>query len=248
MVLFVLLLFTLVNPCFAAALRVVSEVNYPPFSYLDKKGQPAGFDVDLARALCTIMQRPCEVVLMPFDAVIPAVQSGKADVAISGLAKTPEREKLLYYATPYYRSRTVIIGRAGEYYPKLEPTTFAGKRLVAQAKSAQMDAVVQLFGQNSTILSAKSVGDAVQMLVDGKADIAFADSLTCVSILNSEEGQKLDYVAEPLSVEHVTNVAYITVALGNKKLGDSIAEALQELRVSGVYATINSKYFPFTIY
>ncbi len=39
----------------ADKVRIGTEGAYPPFNMIDKAGKPAGFDVDIAKALCTKM-------------------------------------------------------------------------------------------------------------------------------------------------------------------------------------------------
>lgn len=50
-----------VQPTHAELLRVATEGNYAPFSYVDDSGQLTGFDVEIAQALCQQMQVQCQV-------------------------------------------------------------------------------------------------------------------------------------------------------------------------------------------
>jgi polar amino acid transport system substrate-binding protein len=46
---------------------------------------------------------------MDFNNVLASVESGKADIAISGISATPERQKAYDFSTPYYTAKNVMI-------------------------------------------------------------------------------------------------------------------------------------------
>ena len=46
---------------------------------------------------------------MSFDNVLANVQSGKADIAISGISATEERQKIFDFSDTYYESETVLV-------------------------------------------------------------------------------------------------------------------------------------------
>ncbi len=65
---------TVAAPTFAQdALRIGVEGAYPPFSYKEADGTLAGFDIEIAGALCAEMKRECELVEQEWDGMIPAL-------------------------------------------------------------------------------------------------------------------------------------------------------------------------------
>ena len=80
----------------AAAAEKISfgvSATYPPFESMDANNQIAGFDIDLANALCKQMQAECTFTNHAFDSLIPALKFKKYDAVISGMDITPERSK-----------------------------------------------------------------------------------------------------------------------------------------------------------
>lgn len=229
------------------SLRVAVEDNYFPFSIKRADGSQSGFDVDISMALCAQMQRDCQIIPLPFKDIISAIQAGSVDMVVAGLAKNAEREKHLLYVSPYYRSRTALVGMAGQFYTSVDAQSMQGKRLAVQDGSVQHNFVNSL--GDSVIISAQpTVDDALQAVRDGKADIVFADSLACMALLIDDEGQSLEYVAEPLDIAHESSTAYIAVRIHDTQLAEQVRIALEQLHNNDEFNTITQKYFPFSIY
>ena len=65
-------------------------MTYPPFEYKTPSGEPTGVDVDLAQALAAELGRELKLESLPFEGLIPSLQSGKIDLAISGMTATAD--------------------------------------------------------------------------------------------------------------------------------------------------------------
>ena len=75
-------------------LVVAVSPDYPPFEFktlVDGKDQVVGSDIKLAQAIANELGVKLEVTTMSFDNVLSSLQSGKADLAISGISVTDER-------------------------------------------------------------------------------------------------------------------------------------------------------------
>lgn len=90
-------------------LKVGIEPNLKPFVYLDEKGQAAGFDVDVANLVCEKIGKTCEFVVMSWDGLIPALQSRKIDAVISGMSITAQREQVVGFTRPYYKTPSQLL-------------------------------------------------------------------------------------------------------------------------------------------
>jgi ABC-type amino acid transport substrate-binding protein len=51
-------------------LRIGTEAAYKPFAWVLPSGELTGFDIDVARALCTEMGVECEIINQAFDGLI----------------------------------------------------------------------------------------------------------------------------------------------------------------------------------
>src|SRR5271165_3537592 len=70
------------------SIRFLTELDYPPFDYAGTDGNPAGFNVDLARLLCTEINTTCTVQARRFDLLLDALndKSGGGDAVIASIA------------------------------------------------------------------------------------------------------------------------------------------------------------------
>ena len=99
-----------------AVLRFSTNAAFEPFEYYDN-GKIVGIDIDVARAICDVLNMKCEIVDMEFDAVITSVQTGKADAGIAGITVTPERKKNINFTDSYTDVRQVVIVNGGSVAP-----------------------------------------------------------------------------------------------------------------------------------
>ena len=73
------------------SLKMITEATFPPYEFL--RGQEiAGIDVEICRAVAKKLNRPFKAETVDFDSVIPAVISGKADLAAAGITVTEDRK------------------------------------------------------------------------------------------------------------------------------------------------------------
>ncbi|BFV60859.1 ABC transporter substrate-binding protein [Kitasatospora sp. CMC57] len=76
----------------AGVLKIASDLNYPPVDFKAGDGSPTGVDPDLAAALGAYLGLRVQFVDLPFAEVLPAVQDGKADLAMSAVIDTRRRQ------------------------------------------------------------------------------------------------------------------------------------------------------------
>ena len=91
-----------------ATLRVVTDATFPPMEFV-KDGQRTGFDIDLVEALGRAMGRKIEWIDIDFKGLIPALQSGRADMAVSAIYITDERRKVVDFSDAYYAGGLVVL-------------------------------------------------------------------------------------------------------------------------------------------
>ena len=89
---------------------VGGEIGYPPYSFLDKKGDPTGFQVELTRAIARTMGMNVEIRITPWPETRKALENGTIDI-IPGMFYSEERAKIYDFSPPFSIVSTAICAR-----------------------------------------------------------------------------------------------------------------------------------------
>lgn len=81
-------------------LKMGTSAIYEPYSFISN-GKYTGLDIELSQIIGRLLHKKIEIVDMSFEALIPALQAGKIDFALSNFTVTEERKKLISYSEPY---------------------------------------------------------------------------------------------------------------------------------------------------
>jgi len=93
-------------------LRVATYPAMPPFNFICS-GQPSGLEPALLTEWANRRNWQLEYLIMDFAAQIPAVQTGKADMAMGAISMTEERQKQVLFSDGYIDSHIVLITKKG---------------------------------------------------------------------------------------------------------------------------------------
>ena len=88
----------------AAEIVVGANIGNVPWEFQDAQGRFVGFELDLAREIGSRLDRPVEIVNIPFNGLFSAVQSGRIDIAVSSITITEKRLASVAFTQPYYDS------------------------------------------------------------------------------------------------------------------------------------------------
>ena len=93
-------------------LVVATNAEFPPYEYVND-GKIVGIDMDIMQAVCDELGFDMEIENMAFDSILPAIQSGKADVGAAGMTVTEDRKQNVDFSDSYTTSKQVIIINKG---------------------------------------------------------------------------------------------------------------------------------------
>ena len=100
-----LALLLLTSTCSALAatgLKVGMSADYPPLHFR-QDDRVVGIEADSAKAVGEIIGRTAQIIVMPFDQLIPSLEAGQIDVIMSGMSVTAERSGRVTFTDPYLR-------------------------------------------------------------------------------------------------------------------------------------------------
>ena len=110
-------------------IRFLTETDYPPFNFTGADGNPAGFNVDLARALCDEIKVTCTIQMRRFETLVDAITSNRGDAIIASLAVTPQLRARLDFTDPYYRAPARFVSRRDAVMSEVRPEYLEGKKV-----------------------------------------------------------------------------------------------------------------------
>jgi polar amino acid transport system substrate-binding protein len=160
-----LALLALASPALAEPLRIGAEPEYVPYMLQEADGTWTGFDRQMGDEICLRGGFECEWVMMPFDALIGAIQAGQIDIAIAGMANAPERQQFVDF-TRAYRPESPNFGAFAGLQPALiieGLLTGVQAGTVHEGYLADSDQPFVTFPDTATLLSALRAGE-VQLI------------------------------------------------------------------------------------
>ncbi len=215
---------------------VSGDDNYPPFAFLDQDGAPAGFMLDLTRAVAQAMEMDLEIRLDPWPVVREQLIQGDIDV-IQGMLYSPGRDATHDFSPPVAVIHYVAVVRKGEVDPPRDLADLAGMRLVVQRGDIMHDYVVDhgLEGQAAVV---DSLRDVLRELARGRHEVALLPRLSAMYWIEKDGWNNL------LVGRHSLFSAGFCYAVlkGRDDLLALFSEGLQVLRDNNEYRRIYEKW------
>ncbi len=224
-------------------LKVAIDPTYEPFTFKTADGQPTGFDVDIANALCEQIKRKCEFVEQVWDGMIPGLNAKKYDVIISSMSATDERKQEIDFTDKYYQTPSRIVLKKGTKFTDL--ASLKGKKIGVLKGSTQEKYAVDTLKPLGVVVNSYEAQDQVYLdIKSGRLDGTVADFLEVTGgFLSKPEGAKYEFVGPVLSDVKYFAGAAVALRKGEDKLKGELNEAIKTIRANGTYKTLNDKYF-----
>jgi polar amino acid transport system substrate-binding protein len=238
-----LALSTFIAPVLADTLVVGLSPDYEPLVF-SKDGALVGIEPDNAREVAAALDMQLRFVELPFDELIPALNSNKIDVVMSGLSITQARKQQVDYVEPFMQVGQMAIIRASDMsrfgYPRaiyrpgvrvgVEPGT-TGAQFVSESMS---EAAVSEFSRPQQAFAA---------LRGNTIDVYIHDAPTSWRMANSDENSDLFSLYRLLTKEQLA----WAVRKGNNKLLQQLNQARARLERDGRLRAIQDFWIPVRV-
>lgn len=212
-------------------LVMATNAYFEPYEY-HEGDQIVGIDVEMAEAVAAKLGMELKVEDMEFDSIIPAVNSGKADMGVAGMTITEDRLVNVNFSSPYTTATQVIIVQEGSEIAGADD--LEGKKI-----GVQLGTTGDIYAsdvEGAEIEQYNKGMDAVQALTTGKIDAVIIDNEPAKQFVSKAEGLKI------LDEEFVTEEYAIAIAKDNEELLEKVNAALEELIADGTIQSIIDKY------
>lgn len=232
-----------------AALRFVTEADFPPFNYADEDGTLTGFNVDMARSICQELSAACDIQVRPWGELLPTLKRGEADAVIASHATTPRLVSEFDVSDRYYHTPARFVVRRGTAGLVITPEGLEGKRIAVVRGSAH-EAYLRAFFTLSAIEAHPNAEVARDAIVTGSADLLFDDGLGLVFWLNGLASKACCQFIGGAFIEprFFSDGVGIVVNRDDGLLRNQLNIALKRLRDSGRQEELLLRYFPIRAY
>lgn len=211
-------------------IKMITEATFPPYEFL--RGQEiVGIDAEICKAVAEKLGKKFSAETVDFDSVIPAVISGKADLAAAGITVTEDRKKNVDFSVPYVKTGIVVI------YKKSNPFTsvdqLKGKRIGVQGGTTSETFVLEQLKQEPE--RTKSPAEACASLKAGRCDFVIADIDPAKNCVKGESDLALS--------DFITSEEYaIAIKKGRPELLATVNAVIAELKANGKLAEWIEQY------
>lgn len=232
-------------------IRFGSDATYPPFESTSPNGDIVGFDIDVAKAMCEVMQAKCTFTNQDWDGIIPALIAKKYDVIASAMSVTPERKKAVLFTKMIWATPNLFVAKADGQINNTSAESLKGVDVGVQQGTVQ-DHYLTKHYSGTNIKRYKTVEDAIADLGTGRLKLVFADGGVVTHLVDDEANKGYKIAGDPIQNSADADILGAGTAFAvrpeDKALADELNKAFETVRANGTYKKIADKYFKFDVY
>ena len=200
----------------------------------ERDGKPAGFNVDIMRAIADLGGYQPEFRFLDWTNVLESVRNRTIDIMFA--MRTSDREKIYLFGTPFLEISVRIFVREDVFgisgLPDLENRTVA----VVRGFACQ-DALIES-GLDFRIVPVETVAQALDLLANGDV-FAFVGQYHLAKYALQQKARQVKTIGDPLQTTPFGIAMHREQQNGISRLD----RALEELKKTGEYAKIHEKWY-----
>lgn len=225
-----------------------TEGAYPPFNFIDEQGQVAGFEIDLANAMCAHLTIECDFVVQDWDGIIPGLLAQKYDAIIASLYITDERREQIAFSDKYYQVPARFVVPADSDI-EISAEGLEGM-VVGTQRATSFDRFMRDQFPGVDLRVYATMDEAYLDLASGRVDAVLGDVVAVSEgFLKTPDGEGFEFRGpEFTGSEWFGYGAGVGVRKEDAALADAFSEAIAALRADGTYQEIADKWFGFDVY
>lgn len=217
-----------------------TEPTYAPFDTTDEEGNIVGFDMDLLNAIGEDQGFKVEYQSFEFDAIVPAIQAGNADIIAAAMNVTEKRAEQVDFSDKYFDSGKVILVKKDNDTIKDVNDFTADMKVAAQIGTTEGEYVQKLAdeGKIGEAVVLNKTTDCILQLQNGDVNAIIMDAPVAKFYSNKygDEIKQLDATIDPAPMA-------FAVQKGNDELLEKINAGLKNLKENGTYDELVKKWF-----
>ncbi|MCX5826517.1 MAG: transporter substrate-binding domain-containing protein [Deltaproteobacteria bacterium] len=226
------------NP--TTSLKTIIVGDYYPYTYVNDKGIPNGFSVDIANAVTKVMDLKLEITVATWEHATKALADGTIDL-LPMMAFSLERDKIFDFSVPHTIAYDAVFSRSGaQRINSLKD--LVDKTVIVMNKDAAHDYLLSsgMAGKMKIVL-VDSLPDALRTLAAGKGDAALMPKLVGLIIMKKLNLTNID--PSPVVIDAYNRPFCFAVKNGNQALLERLSQGLSIIKSTGRYQEIYEKWF-----
>ena len=230
-------------------IRFLVDDDFPPLHFSGLDGNPTGFSVELARAICERLAIACTVQVRRFDTLLDALADRQGDVVAAAIPVTASLRQRFSVTGPYFKIPARFATKKDRNLPPPTAKVLAGK-IVGIVGGTAHEAYAKAFMPGAVLKPFGDLTEAQGALKDGKIDYLFADGLGLALWIGGEASEGCcDFAGGPYLESRFfgEGIAFI-VRQDEENLRRAFDYALQQLWKDGKYAELYLRFFPVGLY
>lgn len=230
-------------------IRFLTADDYPPFEFIGADGALAGFNIDLARALCGELKATCTIQPRRWDNLLDALEAKDGDALVASIKETPATRARARFTSAYYLTPGRFVSLAGAKAFDVRPEALRQATIGVEAGSAH-EAFLKAFFARSTVRAFPDRAALMAALRERKIDLAFGDAVSFAIWMNDpRSGDCCVFQGRPfLEPAFFGEGIGVAVRPDDQDLRRALNWALQQLDERGVLTELYLKYFPIGFY
>ena len=234
-----------VNPAASTAfhgkvLKTIIVADYYPYSFVNEKGLPDGFSVDIAKAVAQVMDLKLEIGVDTWEYAKKALENGSIDF-LPMMAYSSERLKSFDFSVPHTIAYdTVFVRKGTPEVVKLED--LSGKTVIIMNRDAAHDYLLSSgMSDKMKLILVDDLPEMFRLLAAGKGDAAIMPKLVGMIVLKK---QTITNVEASSDIIDAYNRSFgFAVKKGNTTLLERLNQGLTIVKTTGQYEDLYKKWF-----
>ncbi|HHU65647.1 MAG TPA: transporter substrate-binding domain-containing protein [Streptococcus sp.] len=211
---------------------VALNPEFAPFEFktlVDGKDTIVGADIEIAKAIGEELGVKVKFSSMSFNNVLASLQSGKADIAISGISATPERKKAYNFSEPYYESENVVLIKKTDLDKYTKTTSLDGLSVGTQKGTIQ-ETVASEQLKGSKVVALTQNGEMINELKNGQIQAVVLEKPIAEGYVANND----DLTISNITLKNDDADAYaVALPKDDDKLTKKVNKVINELKDSG---------------
>lgn len=234
-------------------IRVSTDPNYAPQSFLNDKGELDGFDIEVAKEIAKRLGVKVEFVTPDWNLITSGNWGGRWDLSVGSMTITADRKKALYFSIPYYYTpaqfairadlagtitkledltgRTICVGQATTYEDYINgKLTLEDEKIIKQITGIKL----QMYSTDQ---------ECIQAIQAGRKE--FDGVLTAGPTVEEgiKQGAPIVKLGDPVYYEPLAAAMDRSATLNSDSLVAAVSKAIEDMHKDGTLTKLSMKWY-----